>query len=143
MKPSEWLWQYIVGWNSNTSGSKVYPPIMCITFPGYISVVSLFFGNASLLFPLIRPRKVIHILIMHHYTYIIQSNLTDLHTCVNNKFFHACKCKVISCGNVTSHENAMSCGSATSGNSIMVSWKIISLANFGILHVKYRMLPHV
>ena len=44
MKPNEQLWHYIVGWNSNTFGSKVYPPIMCITFPGYISVVSLFSG---------------------------------------------------------------------------------------------------
>ena len=38
------LWHCIVGWISNTFGSKVYPPIMCITFPGYISVASLFSG---------------------------------------------------------------------------------------------------
>ena len=67
MKPCESLWHCIVGWNSNTFGSKVYPPIMCITFPGYISNVSCFQGNISdvfLLFPLIRPRKVVHNIII-------------------------------------------------------------------------------
>ena len=50
MKPSEWLWQCIVSWNSNTFGSKVYPPIMCIAFQGYIS-------DVSLLGPLIPPTQ--------------------------------------------------------------------------------------
>ena len=45
---------------------------------------------------------------------------------------------VTSCGNVTSHGNA-----TFHGNSTSHLVKIVSAENFGILHVKYRVLPHV
>ena len=48
------LW---VEFNSNTVGSKCYPPIMWITFPGYISI-------ASLLFFLIHQCKVMHVIVI-------------------------------------------------------------------------------
>ena len=49
----------IVGWNSNNFGSKDYTPIMYITFPVYISAVSMFC-------PLICPRKVIHVIKIYY-----------------------------------------------------------------------------
>ena len=59
----------IVGWNSNNFGSNDYPSIMCITFPVYISAVSLFqvYISAVYLFcPLICPRKVIHVIKIYY-----------------------------------------------------------------------------
>ena len=53
----------ISGFNISTFGSKVYTPIMCITFPVYISVVSLFSGiyfSCILALLLICPHKVIY-----------------------------------------------------------------------------------
>ena len=50
---------------------------------------------------------------MHHYTCIIQNNLTDLCTHINNNTSHACKFKVRPRGNVTYHGNAMSHGNST------------------------------
>ena len=55
--------------------------------------------------------SLLHIIIR---MYNIQNNLTDLCNHVNNKIFHACKSKVMSCGNVTSCEDAMLHGNSTS-----------------------------
>ena len=44
----------------------------------------------------------------------------------------------MSCGNVTSHENA-----TFHGNSIACLMEIIFMAKFGILHAKYLVLPYV
>ena len=54
------------------------------------------------------------ILILHHYTCIIQNNLNDLCNHVDNKILHVCKSKVTSRGNITSCENAMSHGNSMS-----------------------------
>ena len=57
MKPCELLWHCIVGCNSNTFGSKSYPPIMCITFPGYIPFKCI----PVFSFSLISPHKMVRI----------------------------------------------------------------------------------
>ena len=76
---------------------------------------------------------------MRHYTCIIQNNLTDLCNHVNNKISHACKSKATSHGNNTFRKNATSHGNSM---SYLVE-TFISTANFGILHVKYLVLPRV
>ena len=78
-------------------------------------------------------------LIMLCYICIVQNNLTDLRTHVNNKISHACKSKVTSCGNVRSHGNTTSFGNSLS-HLVEV---IIFMANFGILHTIYCVLPHM
>ena len=70
---------------------------------------------------------------------IIQDNLSDLHAHVNNKISHTFKSKLTSRGNVMFGENAMSRENFTS-HLVEI---IISTANFGILHTKHLVLPHV
>ena len=90
MKPSKWLWQCIMGWNSSTFGSKVYPPIMCITFLGYISVVpvSLFPGIHFSCIPVwlfdlpTQSDTSIHYIILSE----INQN-TTWQTCTDSKYF--------------------------------------------------------
>ena len=80
---------------------------------------------------------------MRHYTSIIQNNLTNLHNHVNSKISHACKSKVTSHGNVTSYETAKSRGNSVSRlvEILQLVSCFISMANFGISHAKYLILP--
>ena len=48
---SSFIHQNFAIYNSNICGSQVYPPIMCITFLTYISVVYLFSGMYSSCIP--------------------------------------------------------------------------------------------
>ena len=66
---------------------------------------------------------------------------------VNNKISHVCKSKVMSLGNVTFRENAMSRQNFTSCLvKIPRLISCISMANIGILHAKYlccHTCPHM
>ena len=67
----------------------------------------------------------------------MQNNSTDLYTCVNSKISHVCK------SNIMSHGNVLSCGNATSheNSTSHLMEIIISMVKFGILYVKYCVLP--